>query len=96
MGLKYLITQELEKTIKKQKKKDLPTFIALYKKITEIINSDEDSIQHYKNLRAPLNEYKRVHINKSFVLIFSFDKNSKKLVFHELTHHDQAYKKRLF
>jgi len=96
MSLKYLVSPELEKTLKKQKKKDPTTIIAFYKKFKQIINSTEEEINHYKNLKNPLNNYKRVHLNKSFVLIFSFDKKSKTITFYELSHHDQVYNKHSF
>ena len=96
MPQNYLISPELEKLIKKYKKKDPRTTTALQKKMNEIINSEEEMIEHYKNLRAPINQYKRVHINKSFILIFSFNKKSKTITFHDISHHDDAYNKKLF
>lgn len=43
---------------------------AMNKKIKQAIASDEFTIGHYKNLRHDLSGYKRVHVGKSFVLMF--------------------------
>ena len=58
----------------------------------EIINSDEMSIERYKNLRYDLSEYKRAHIAKSFVLLFKFSKKEKFILFDKFGHHDSIYK----
>lgn len=60
-------------------------------KIKEIICSE--NIDHYKNLRQPLHKYKRVHIDSSFVLIFSVMKNKKEIIFEDFEHHDSIYNK---
>ena len=36
---------------------------------------------HFKNLNFPLNEYKRVHVNKSYVILFKVDETKKLLNF---------------
>ena len=48
--------------------------------------------QHYKNLRSPLQHLKSVHVDKSFVLLFSVDENLKKVTFEEFDHHHRIYK----
>jgi len=35
---------------------------------------------------------KRVHIDKSFVLVFSVDESNKKVIIEEYDHHDRIYK----
>ena len=49
--------------------------------------SDVDT---YKNLRKPLQRFKRVHIGP-FVLTFIYDKENDKINFYDLEHHDDAY-----
>ena len=39
-----------------------------------------------------MKEFKRVHIDKSFILIFKFDKTNNKIKFYDLDHHDKIYK----
>ena len=89
----YDISQDLKKQISILIKKDKVRADSLYKKIKEIIACDEYSIEHYKNLKAPLNEYKRVHLSGgSFVLLFQIFKKEKKILFLKLEHHDKVYK----
>lgn len=87
-GLKLII----RKLVKKDKKK----VEIISKKIKEIINSDQQSIQHYKNLRHDLKDYKRVRIDKSFVLAFKVDVLNNFILFVDFDHHDKIYKKGLF
>ena len=55
-----------------------------------ITNIDVD---HYKNLRYGLKDYKSVHVSKSFVLIFMHDKVSDFIYFVDYDHHDKIYGK---
>lgn len=87
------LTEELKIIIKKLIKKDKKKVEIINKKIKEIINSDEQSIKHYKNLRHDLKEYKRVHIVKSFVLAFKVDILNNFILFVDFDHHDKIYKK---
>ncbi|MCR4335697.1 MAG: hypothetical protein NUV57_04120 [archaeon] len=59
-------------------------------KIEEIISSPE--IEHYKNLSNLMKEFKRVHIDSYFVMLFKFEKNSEKIKFEDLQHHDIIYR----
>ena len=79
-------TDELKLIIKKLVKKD--------KKKVEIINSNNDSINYYKNLRHELSGYKRVHIDRNFVLVFKVDLSSNFILFVDFDHHDNVYKKK--
>ena len=54
---------------------------------------NNDSINHYKNLKYGLKEFKRVHIDKHFVLTFKVDLNNNFILFADLDHHDRVYKK---
>ena len=85
------ISNELKLLIRKLSKKDRKRVIILNKKIKQIINNDSNSIDRYKNLRHNLKEYKRVHIDKSFVLLFKVDKEENFIYFWKLMHHDKAY-----
>ena len=85
------LTDELRIKITKLVKKDKKKVEIINKKIKEIVNCDEDSIRHYKNLRYDLKEYKRVHIDKHFVLTFKVDLGSKFILFVDFDHHDKVY-----
>ncbi|MFH1587943.1 MAG: addiction module toxin RelE [Candidatus Diapherotrites archaeon] len=78
----------LEPVFKKLKKRDFALFNALQKKINQIAELDRDSINHFKNLRKPLNDYKRVHVG-SFVLMFKVE--GEVIIFDRFEHHDNAY-----
>jgi YafQ family addiction module toxin component len=87
-----IITSDtLDKKLAKLVKKDKEQFEMIQKKVEEITNSDSIAIQHYKNLRAPLNHLKRVHILKSFVLTFSVDEKNKTITLEDYEHHDKIY-----
>jgi YafQ family addiction module toxin component len=85
------LTDELKLIIRKLIKKDNKKALIINKKIKEIINCDQNSIQHYKNLKYDLKEYKRVHIDGSFVLIFRVDLSKNFILFVDFDHHDKVY-----
>lgn len=84
--MRYLIHPDLDKVLTKLAKRDKSQFEAILKKIDEISNNPN----HYKNLRVPLQKYKRVHIHSSFVLLFRIEKES--ILFRYYDHHDNIYK----
>jgi YafQ family addiction module toxin component len=86
-----IISDELDKTLnKRRKEKEL--IEAILNKMDEICNQDEETINHYKNLGNVMSDFKRVHIMKSFVLVFKVIKSENTVYFVRLTHHDDAYK----
>lgn len=89
----FSLSDELKLIIKKLVKKDKKKVEIINRKIKEIINSDQQSIQHYKNLRHDLKDYKRVRIDKSFVLAFKVDVLNNFILFVDFDHHDKIYKK---
>lgn len=60
----------------------------LMSKIDEILSCED--ITHYKNLRAPMQKFKRVHVNNSFVILFLGDDGY--VYFVNYLHHDLVYK----
>jgi len=93
MPLDYDFTQRLKFKIIKLKKKDRKRTEILHKKVRQIINLNEADIEHFKNLSRGLSDRKRVHIDKSFVLTFKFDREKKFILFLDFDHHDNIYKK---
>ncbi|MBI5072190.1 addiction module toxin RelE [Candidatus Woesearchaeota archaeon] len=85
------LTDELKIILRKLSQKDRKKVEIINKKIKEIISSDEESIDHYKNLRNNLKHLKRVHIDKHFVLTFSVDKENNFILFVDFDHHDNVY-----
>lgn len=84
----FEIKPELLKHLQKLSKKDRVLYEVVMKKIDEIISCGK--LDHYKNLRKPMNEYQRVHVRSSFVLIFK--EEEEKILFCDLDHHDKIYK----
>ncbi len=93
MNFNFDLSDELKLLIKKLVKKDKLRVVILNEKIKKIVENDQKSIDRYKNLRYSLSEYKRVYIDKSFVLIFKVDKDHNHILFVNLRHHDQVYKR---
>ena len=90
----FNLTDELKLIIEKLAKKDKKRTEIINKKIKQIINSDSTSIQHYKNLRHDLKDFKRVHIDSSFVLVFKVDISNNFILFVDFDHHDRIYNKK--
>lgn len=80
----YDITDKLRKKLEKIGKKDKILAQNFYKKLQEIISRDENGLNSYKNLRSPLNEYKRIHLTDNYILLFAVEKN--KIVFIDIMH----------
>lgn len=81
------LRESVEKTFSKLAKKSPKQLLIIEKKIEEI----KQNPQHYKNLRKPLQHLKRVHIDKSFVLVFSVDESKKAIIIEDYGHHDSIY-----
>ncbi|RLJ01634.1 MAG: hypothetical protein DRP10_03585 [Candidatus Aenigmatarchaeota archaeon] len=90
MSFKIKFSKNLEEILRRLKRKDYALFLRIQKKIIQISNSDEVSIQHFKNLRGDLSNYKRVHIGH-FVLLFRVEGNT--IIFEDFRHHDKAYQR---
>ena len=90
--LNFCFSETFEKILFKIKnKKELGN---IHSKIRQIVSlEDYSKLNYFKNLRAPLNNYKRVHINTSFVLIFRYLKEENTIIFQYHGHHDEVYKK---
>ena len=85
------ITDGLRVIIYKLSKKDPKRAEILNKKIKEIVSCDHQMIDHYKNLRHNLKHLKRVHIDSSFVLTFTVNKEKNFILFVDFDHHDTIY-----
>jgi len=83
----------LKKKISKIAKKDKQLAINFKKKILEVIYGDEDSINSYKNLKSPKNEFKIIHLTDNFILLFKVDIKNHYILFVDIKHWDKAYKK---
>lgn len=83
----YERSDKLKKILKKLYKKDKARYEATLKKIVEVIENP----YHYKNLSHDMKQFKRVHIDSHFVLIFKIEDDVIK--FEDLQHHDHIYRR---
>ncbi len=81
--------EKLKKTLNTLFKRDKKTYEAAMEKMKEILSCED--VNHYKNLRKPLQHLKRVHIIGPFVLTFRYDQSHDKVVFYDFDHHDNIY-----
>jgi len=84
---KIVVRKSIETIFLKLAKKNPKQLEIIDKKIEEIRRNP----QHYKNLRTPLQHLKRVHIDKSFVMIFSVNESTKTVIIEDYDHHDKIY-----
>ena len=87
----FSIEDNLKKTFSKLFKRDKATYDAAMGKIEEILACED--VNHYKNLRKPLQDFKRVHVRGPFVLIFKYAESKDKILFFDFDHHDRIYSK---
>lgn len=91
MPFDFTLSEEAKEVLSKLSKKDPFTAEIIGKKIKQIIACDIQTIDHYKNLKNELSDYKRVHVAKSFVLMFKVYKKENFILFNKIKHHDDAY-----
>ena len=85
----FEVRDVLDGKFSKITKKDKEQMKIILRKIQEVIQKPN----HYKNLRKPLQHLKRIHVGKSFVLVFSVNENTKTIIFEDYDHHDKIYGK---
>ncbi len=73
-----------DKLLERMARKNPRRFEIFMRKLEEVAQDPH----RYKNLRAPLQHWKRVHIEKHFVLTFSVDEEKKIVVLEDFDHHD--------
>ena len=83
------IKPEVDDIFRKLAKKNPKQLLIIHKKIEEI-PSHPDHL--YKFLRKPLQTFNRVHIDRSFVLIFRIVHERNTIVVYYYGHHDHVYK----
>lgn len=83
------VSKKLTKILSKLLKKDKIRYEATLKKIQEICSAPD--VNHYKNLSHGMKQFKRVHIDSHFVLVFHIDESKRLIKFEDLQHHDFIY-----
>ena len=87
----YDISELLKNKLEKIGSKNKVLASIFYKKLKEIISRDNKTINTYKNLKSPLNNYKRIHLTDNYILLFRVEEEH--IVFIDIRHRDFAYKK---
>jgi YafQ family addiction module toxin component len=80
------IKEKLDKCLEKLNRRNPELIKALDKKIEEILLNP----YHYKPLRWPMQNQRRVHIGR-YVLVFEINEADETVVFFRFEHHDKAY-----
>mgnify|MGYP006273414619 CR=1 FL=1 len=86
MTYAFEISDKLDKTLTKVSKKDKGLLKSIKKKIDEICLNPK----HYKPLRKPMQNLRRVHIG-SFVLVYEILEDEEIIRFLTFKHHDKVY-----
>lgn len=81
------IKPNADRIFKKLSRKDRRQLLMVHKKIQEI---REKPHHEYKHLRKPLEDFYRVHIGSSFVLIFAIDHADQRITIYYNGHHDDV------
>lgn len=85
------IKPTFKKNVKKIKgEKEKENIINKMNEIKQTVSSNNEN--HYKNLKKPLQKFKRVNVNTSFVMIFEIDSEKKIITFYNYEHHDKIYR----
>lgn len=80
------VREIVDKIFKKLAKRDKVSFEYASKKIGEI----RQNPYHFKPLKKPLENFRRVHIG-SYVLVYSIDEKRKIVIIERYKHHDEVY-----
>ena len=81
------IRKSVDEIFRKLAKKDKISFEYINKKILEI----RENPHHFKPLRKPLQNFRRVHIG-NYVLVYSINEVTKTIIIERYKHHDEVYK----
>lgn len=85
---KLIILPVVDRTFKKLEKKDKNQLFAVNRKLQQL----QENPHLGKPLHFPLQNMRRVHIFKSFVLIYDIQEKEKTITIREYEHHDNIYK----
>ncbi len=81
------VRESVDRIFSKLAKKNPNQMRIIGKKVTQI----RENPYHFKPLRKTLQHLRRVHIDKSFVLIYSVDEDNKTVIIEDYEHHDKVY-----
>ncbi|MBS3142689.1 type II toxin-antitoxin system RelE/ParE family toxin [Candidatus Woesearchaeota archaeon] len=88
MQYDLVFAKKVKKVFHKLENRNPSLLLAIQKKVEEIAQHPH----RYKNLRAPLQDYKSVHFGH-FVLLFSVNETTMTVILEDFDHHDRIYEK---
>lgn len=88
---KFDLSPNFEKDLKRIHVKNRALYIIFRRKMREIIENDLISIDRYKHLKSPLNDYQRIHLTGQYILLFKVNKSENRVTFMSIKHWDNAY-----
>ncbi len=80
-------SKSAERKLLKIGRKNKTLLEMVYKKIEQI----KQEPHHFKPLKAPMQNKRRVHVGDSFVLIYKIDEARKVVAVVDFDHHDKIY-----
>ncbi len=80
---------KIDEIFKKLAKKDPKKLETISNKLKEVLKDP----YRFKPLGNVMKGLRRVHIDKSFVLIYSIDEKDKTVILEDFDHHDNIYRK---
>ena len=81
--------ETVDKIFSKLSSRNPKQMAIIFKKLEQIV---EDPYR-FKPLRSDMKEYREVHIDKHFVLLYSIDKERKVVILEDYNHHDKIFGK---
>ncbi|SNQ60806.1 type II toxin-antitoxin system RelE/ParE family toxin [Candidatus Methanoperedens nitratireducens] len=81
------VRESVDRIFSRLAKKNPKQMRIIDKKIRQV----RENPLHFKPLNAPMQHLSRVHIDKSFVLIYSMDEQNKVVIIEDYEHHDKIY-----
>ena len=86
---KLIVLPVVDRVFKKLAKKDKEQLLAVNKKILQL----QENPFIGKPLHFPLQNKRRVHVFKSFVLVYDIQEAEKTITIRDYDHHDNIFKK---
>ena len=86
---RLLLRKSVERIFRKMAKRQPEQLRRIQSKLEEIVTDPH----RFKNLRAPLQRLRRVHIDGSYVLFYSIDEANNAVIVEDYDHHDRVYRR---
>lgn len=85
---KLRLRKNVESVFVKLVRKNAQRLSIIQKKLQQVLKNP----YQFKPLKAPMQNFRRVHIDKSFVVIYRIDEENKAVELWKYDHHDNVYK----